>query len=652
MVVILGAYRTTRVIQYLIRVCLVLLIAHCTPGFAEAKDTWTKVRSNNFLLVGNANEKDIREVAVRLEQFRDGFARLLTGFRFNSAAATTVVVFKSNQAFDPFKPVYQGRPGNVAGYFQSGQDVNYITLTTEQLANNPFRIIFHEYVHLLLHNTVRDLPLWFDEGLAEYYSTFDLADDGRKVWLGKVIPAHLQLLRDEPLLPLQTLLAVDRKSSYYNECDKNGIFYAQSWALVHYLILGNERKRQRQIGTYLQLLHAGANPEKAFQDAFHTHYQSLGNELRAYVQRSIFPEQVVSLPQQLKSRVDIDSAPISEAEARAYLGDLLLHIDRLREAGVFLEQALALDAKLPLAHASLGVVRVKQRRFGEAITHLKKAEAANPSNYLIHYYLAFALSRSVMGEGLTVTNYAPEVLETMRVELREAIRLNPEFPESYALLAFVNLVREEKLDESIGLVRHALSLAPERDDYLFVMAQLFMRKEDFNTARRVLQPLLRKNADATIRQSAFTLLNSMDKIEEQLNRLRAAREAAEAAGQEDRSGEMKEPSLELFLRKPQNGEHRVQGFLNRVECGAGSTLFSIDAGGQSLTLHASHLERVRFVTYTAGMRGEMTCGTRRPPNAVVVTYRPESEIRIGSVGEVIAIEFVPTDFHLNLEIRN
>ncbi len=115
MVVILGAYRTTRVIQYLTRVCFVLLIAHCA-GFAEAKDTWTKVRSNNFLLVGNANEQDIREVAVRLEQFRDGFARLLTGFRFNSAAATTVVVFKSNQAFDPFKPVYQGKPGNVAGY--------------------------------------------------------------------------------------------------------------------------------------------------------------------------------------------------------------------------------------------------------------------------------------------------------------------------------------------------------------------------------------------------------------------------------------------------------------------------------------------------------------------------------------------------------
>src|SRR6185369_3511420 len=93
---------------------------------AQAKDNWIKVSSKNFTLVGNASEKDIRQVATRLEQFRDVFTRLFGGIKFTSPVPTTVIVFKSAGAYKPFNP------RNDAGYFQSGQDVNYITLSTER----------------------------------------------------------------------------------------------------------------------------------------------------------------------------------------------------------------------------------------------------------------------------------------------------------------------------------------------------------------------------------------------------------------------------------------------------------------------------------------------------------------------------------------
>ncbi len=629
---------------YLLGAVLFVLTLTSPTAVARAKDTWIKVRTNNFLLVGNAGEKDIREVAVRLERFRDGFTRLLPGFRFSTAASTTVIVFKSNESFDPYKPVYQGKRNNVAGYFQSGEDVNYITLTTEQLSEDPYQTIFHEYVHLLLHNTLKNVPPWFDEGLAEYYRTFDLSDSGRKVLLGKLIPAHLRMLRNEPLLPLQTLVNVDRKSPYYNERDKTGIFYAQSWALVHYLILGGDRRRQQQIGAFLELLREGAKTDKAFQQAFGADYETLGGELKAYLLRQTFPVQVVTLPERLPYRSNFDCVQISEAESRAYLGDLLLHIDRLDEASAILEQAVASDPKLALARASLGLVRVKQKRFGEAIIELRKAQALDPNNFLTHYYHAFALSRSVMDDTLTVTDYASETVDVMREELEHAIELNPAFPESYVLLAFINLTREEELDESIQLVRHALSLAPGRDDYVFILAQLYMRKQDFNTARQVLQPMLREGADETIRQSGITLLNSMNKIEQQLERLKAAMNAE--GNESDDSSDSKEPSLERFLRKPQKGEQRVQGLLDRVDCTPGKILFLIDAFGQRLTLHASRLERVRFVTFTEGIGREMTCGQRRPPNPVVVTYLPAKDARARIDGEMVAVEFVPPGFQL------
>src|SRR5437867_7931696 len=88
-----------------------------------AKDNWVSVRSKNFLLVGNASEKDIRQVAIRLEQFREVFSRLFTTLNVNSPVPTTVIVFKNEDSYRPFKPTE-----HTAGYFQSGSDVNYITL--------------------------------------------------------------------------------------------------------------------------------------------------------------------------------------------------------------------------------------------------------------------------------------------------------------------------------------------------------------------------------------------------------------------------------------------------------------------------------------------------------------------------------------------
>ncbi|PYS95650.1 MAG: hypothetical protein DMF65_13945 [Acidobacteria bacterium] len=223
-----------------------LTLLFYAPHAAQAKDTWTSVRSKNFFLVGNASEKEIRQVATRLEQFRYVFTQLFPRANFQSPVPTTVVVFKSDSSYAPFKPIK-----DLAGYFQAGEDVNYITLTTERGAQNPFATIYHEYVHLLVNNTMGKAaaPPWFNEGLAEYYSTFDV-DDDRKVYLGKLVDYHLQLLREQRLIPLKQLFAVDYYSLERNGHDVRSLFYAESWMLVHYLIRGHEGKRLPQLNNF------------------------------------------------------------------------------------------------------------------------------------------------------------------------------------------------------------------------------------------------------------------------------------------------------------------------------------------------------------------------------------------------------------------
>src|ERR1043165_4043711 len=82
-------------------VCLLVVVCHYSP--VAAKDKWVSVQTKNFFLVGNTSEKEIRQVAVRLEQFREAFSILLPGVRINTPVPTTVVVFKSQDSYAPFR---------------------------------------------------------------------------------------------------------------------------------------------------------------------------------------------------------------------------------------------------------------------------------------------------------------------------------------------------------------------------------------------------------------------------------------------------------------------------------------------------------------------------------------------------------------------
>ena len=289
-----------------------LVLGSLLPGtqtLNAAKEQWVSVQAKHFLLVGNAGEKDIRRVGAKLEQFREVFSKLFPKANINAPVPTRVIVFKNRNAYLPFMPVYQGKVSEVAGYFQAGQDVNYITLTAELNSQNPFGTIFHEYVHALLNDNTYRPPVWFNEGMAEFYSSFDVTDGDRKVTLGKPLAAHVFLLRENKFVPLARLFAVDHGDPEYNERDKKGVFYAEAWALVHYLMLGNNGQRQPQFSKYLSLLADGSAIGEAFQTAFQTDFATLEKELRTYISRSSYPIQEYSLNAKLDFDATMQSAP-------------------------------------------------------------------------------------------------------------------------------------------------------------------------------------------------------------------------------------------------------------------------------------------------------------------------------------------------------
>jgi FimV-like protein len=645
--------------------CL-LLVVPFSP--AAAKENWTSVRTKNFFLVGNAGDKEIRRVATRLEQFRDVLGRLLERASLASSTPTTVVVFKSRSAYQPFAP-----PGT-AGYFQAGQDMNYIALSAEQNPADPypFSVIFHEYVHFLVKNNLQDVPVWFNEGLAEYYSTLEVMGDDRKVQIGLPIGYHLRALREQKLLPLKTLLAVDHDSPYYNEKDKKGVFYAESWALVHYLLLGNDARRYPQFGAFLNLLLAHKPIEDAFKQAFQMDFVMLEKELKEYINRHTFPGQVATFERKLEFDAEMQSAAVSEAESQFYLGDLLLHAHQFDRAEAFLQQSVKLDPNLSIADASLGMLYMWKGNFSEARRHLERAVSGNTRNYLVHYYYAMMLSREGMDAGGRINNYPPDTTAKMRAELKKTIELAPDFAEGYRLLAFVNLVAGDKTDESLALLKRAIALEPGEPEHKFMLAQVYMQKQDFKAARELLELVIR-SGEPELKAHAQQMLETIAFVEKGAARRTSdadqrAAEDSDEAGEKSQTEQPPAPpklrrqaesggqqpttpqgdvTLDLpagvQLRPPGPGEEQVRGTLVAIDCSGRNIILVVRVGTRLLKLQSAGLEDIEFVTYASNINGDVTCGTRQPEPPVIVNYRPSKNARLKIDGQALVVSFVPKE---------
>jgi tetratricopeptide (TPR) repeat protein len=662
------------VLPLAITFCVLVVVSQPTVVFA--KDKWINIRSKNFFLVGNASEKEIRKVATKLEQFRAVLTQAFPNIRFNSPVPTTVVVFRDHRSYRPFKP-----RANTAGYFQAGPDVNYITLTTEvpgaefgrpttQGGRDPaYEVIFHEYTHLLVNNSFDNAPLWFNEGLAEYYSSFIITDE-QKVVIGRNIGEHVYLLRDNKMLPLKTLFEVDHKSPHYNEAKKQGIFYAQSWAMVHYLMIGKAGKVE-QLGKFLDLLNARVPVEDACKQAFEMPLEAMEKELRNYVNQSRYNELTGHFERKLE--IDVNNAPtvLTEAEAQTYLGDLLLHSYR-QDAYTYLQKALKLDPNLGMAHASLGMAYFREGKVDEARASLERAVSLNSQNYLAHYYYAFTLSRQ-QPESEPVSAYTPEALKKIREHLQKAIALRPDFSESYNLLGFVSLVSGENMPEAIDALKKALSGSPGKHEFAFTLAQLYARSGDYKTARQMFEQLAKSNAEEYLRRHSQVLLDQIRGIQERENTYvdqlkRSGSNSGppalvnvgpESTANDSGGGSSTRPAptappaptdpssyLREVLRAPAAGETQLQGTLLRLDCDAKGIAFVVQTETGLLQLRTANFEDVEITTYDTTVKGAITCGERKPANQVVVVYAANTDKRVKADGILKSIEFVPPDFKL------
>jgi tetratricopeptide (TPR) repeat protein len=457
---------------------IIFLLLAALPSSASVKENWTRVRSKNFTVVGNASESDLRKMATKLELFRYVISLYLPGAKISTPVPTTIVYFKDGYSFDPFKPLYKGKTKkNVAGYFRSGDDMNYIVLSKEVGASNALQVILHEYEHFVVHNSVPNAPPWLDEGLAEFYSTFEQQGE-LTVRIGIPIDWHLRTLRTRDLLPLRTLLTATRQSPYYNEDDKAGIFYAESWALVHYLMRSDGGKRRPQLTQFISRLSSGMPPEENFQQSFQTDLKTMEKELRTYISRFLVPAVDLDF-KTLDFAKETQSAPLSEAEAHFYMGDLQARGNRLKEAEEHLQKSIALDSSLAPSKVALAVVRSRQNRPDEYKRLLQEAMKADAKYYLGPLYYAGALVQDGRYEE-AIKYYKQAALlkpDAWRIQVGLAQAYIGLGQEGEASKAFSAALRLNPQNSSINRLYSYAALGMARGSLAAINANVYLQRE-------------------------------------------------------------------------------------------------------------------------------------------------------------------------------
>lgn len=213
-----------------------------TPGLPKRS-----LRVSQFVFYHDFDLKPNLPLFAELEQLRDRVHKEL-----KLPASNTVVqvyLFEDKDRYERYmKAKYPGLPERRAFFVAQprsvggGEDLLVFTWWGERVQQD----LRHELTHALLHSVLKDVPLWLDEGLAEYY---EVGPNARGV-----NTQHLDDLRRTELTPSLARLEGLNQVQQMGSPD-----YREAWAWVHFMLQGAPAARPVLLD-YIQQLRTNAKP--------------------------------------------------------------------------------------------------------------------------------------------------------------------------------------------------------------------------------------------------------------------------------------------------------------------------------------------------------------------------------------------------------
>ena len=592
-------------------------------------EVWVEIRSPHFLVISNSNEKQARRVADQFERMRSVFHTLFPKIQIDTLGSITVLAIKDEKDFRALEPTAYLAKGQVklGGLFLRGADKNYVLMRLDAEGEHPYAVVYHEYTHLLL-SKAEWMPLWMNEGLAEFYQNTDIHE--KDVELGQPSPENLQLLRENQLMPLATLFAVDHSSPYYHEENKGSIFYGESWALTHYLELNDFHDKAHRLTNYAQMLAQQVDPVTAATRAFGD-LKQLQSILNGYIRQGSFHYFRMAGSTEVDDSV-FQSRTLSLSQADAVRADFLAYNQRTADSRALLDHILKDDPTNVLAHETMGFLEFRAQHIDEARNWYAQAVKLDSQSYLAHYYFA-AISM----------NGSMNAAEQPQVEssLRASIKLNPNFAPSYDRLAAFLAMRHGKLDEARLMALSAVQLEPGNLNYRMNTANILLQmgrgKDAINVIRNAMH-LASSPEETAMAENFLTHAQEYSQAQEQ-NRVFSEQMKSAAATVDATSNVSKiDPAAGVSARDepvPTGPHHFLVGVLRNVHCTIPAMDLNLTTAGKTLGLHANNYFKIEYSVLDMTLKGDLHPCTDLEGQSAKVEYVESSD---KNTAAVVAIE--------------
>ena len=452
-----------------------LLLVFSALSSRPADKPFTEVRSPNFRVLANGSEHEARRIALEFEQMRAVFAVGFPNMRLTTGAPLLIFALQTENDIKWLAPViWKNRKGPMpAGYFEHGWEKQFAVVNISVDIPGAYNVVYHEYVHSLLHTNFRWLPTWLDEGLAEFYGNSRF--DPKKSYVGAPSTRVYQL-KNRTLIPLETLLIVNPWTYYHGDENQIATFYAESWALVHYLVFGPDMESGKKLSRFYAQLQAGNQQVKAFRDVFGD-LKKVEDGLQRYIQAFAFGAYAIENLTAIQAK-DFSSRKLSRAESDAEIAGYRLWAHDAPEAADLVERALQDDPALAAAHEEKAFINFREGKDEDAVREFSRACELDKTLYLSQYFKAMMTSK----------RDSPEQREALRAELQQITQMNPQFAPAYVQLAML-FIADGQGTRSLVAARKAEQLEPSRAGYHLLSGEILLRmkreKEAAESARYV-----------------------------------------------------------------------------------------------------------------------------------------------------------------------
>jgi tetratricopeptide (TPR) repeat protein len=565
---------------------LILLWAVVRVAAYAGAPQWVEVGSAHFTVVSDAGEKQARHVLDQLERMRWVFQKLNPNANVDPAEPIEVLAAKNTKTFQTMEPAaYLGNGKlELAGYFLRIQDRNFILLRLDvDEEQHPFATVYHEYTHLQFRRAAEWMPIWLNEGIAEFFQNTQVRE--KDVLIGQPDANEILFLRSQRCIPLPVLFKVDASSPYYHEEDKGTIFYAESWALTHYLEINDFDKHTHKLQDYLQLMSQHEDPvtgaEKAFGDL-----KKLQSDLETYIQMGVYKQFMLNSAAAPIDESSYKARTITQADADADRAEILANVQREKEARDLITAILNTDPNNAAARETMGEIEARAGNFEEARKWYSEAVKLDPKSYLANYYFAAISMQSGHSDDSAI-----------EPSLRSAIENNPNFAPAYERLAVCLSMQHKDPDEAFRLIKTAVKLDPGNFAFRLNAANVLVTMRKYDDAIAVLGVAVKL---ARNQQQTAMAESQIERVRQyQQTQARIEQEQREYATRQAENTQQVGLVAEPVEEKPKHPDeangptHSVLGVIRNVTCSYPAVMeFRVEAAGKSYNLYSNDFTKI------------------------------------------------------------